>query len=679
VSFANDIEILDNRFVNVDSDSVSFEETGGVVRRNYFENAGDDGIDLDGPTGGYYEDNTFQSSGDDGIEARLFDYKGTMRNIHIQGNTINASREDAIQLIDYSGASDYTFHITRNLLLNSVDVGVGIMDGGNTAEDFRGASIPERVNVFNNTFAGNNYGLTGGDELAAVNNIFINHRTLGMKNVDGNSSAAYNLFWSNGVNYTSSNVDTATTVFADPLLSATYAPQEGSPAIDAGTATFTFKGETVLSVPSSEYTGPAPDIGRYEYGLMTTPSPSATPTTESPTASPTAPMTSSDPTPSPPQPSPTGTLTTITKGITAGGDDAEQNEANGSMSLTSSDLELTMDGSAKQAVGMRFAGLTIPWGATITGAYLEFTADETQTDITDLSFHAHAVDNAPTFTSSSFNISGRAKTVASANWSDIDVWTVDVKYRTPNLAPAVQEVVNRPGWTSGNAMAIIVTGTGHRTADAYEGGSSKAPQLIVTYASDQTAGPTSSPTPTETPTPTPSPTPTSGSPTPSPSPTAPVTTNAFPPAADAYVSSAKSSANFGLGTVLSVDGSPAEITYLRFDLGSLSGKTVKSAKLRIRTSGSSKSTQNVKEVADVAWAETGVSYSTRPALGSVITTLTGARSGTFHDVVLTDHVASKAGQVFSLGLDSSGTDGLDFYSREKSTAAYRPQLIVEYE
>jgi hypothetical protein len=131
--------------------------------------------------------------------------------------------------------------------------------------------------VFHNTFAGNSYGLTGADALAAVNNIFVNQRTLALKNVDGDSAAAYNLFWSNAVDYTSSNVDAATTVFADPMLSAAYEPREGSPAVDAGTASFSFRGQRVLRMPSGEYTGAAPDIGRYEYGLM--PSRSATPTT----------------------------------------------------------------------------------------------------------------------------------------------------------------------------------------------------------------------------------------------------------------------------------------------------------------------------------------------------------------------------------------------------------------
>jgi Right handed beta helix region len=267
VSFANGVEIRDNRFIGVGSDSISFEESGGTVRRNYIERAGDDGIDLDGPNGGRYVDNTIVGPDDDGIESRLFDYRGPMRHVWIQGNTITGAGEDAVQLIDYPGVSDYTFHIERNLLATSAFVGLGIMDRGDTVEDYRGASIPERVTVINNTIWGNNYGVTGGDNLVAVNNIVGNNRTLGLKNVDGRSIVAYSLFWANGSRARSSNVDAATTRSADPMFGAGFRLTAGSPAIDAGTPRFVWRGQTVLDLAPSNYAGPAPDLGRYEFAF----------------------------------------------------------------------------------------------------------------------------------------------------------------------------------------------------------------------------------------------------------------------------------------------------------------------------------------------------------------------------------------------------------------------------
>jgi hypothetical protein len=82
--------------------------------------------------------------------------------------------------------------------------------------------------------------------------------------MDGDSIAAYNLFWNNGTDHQSSNVDLGTTLFTDPLLDAKHHLLPGSPAIDAGTAHFEWQGETVLDLPSSAYKGAAPDLGWFE-------------------------------------------------------------------------------------------------------------------------------------------------------------------------------------------------------------------------------------------------------------------------------------------------------------------------------------------------------------------------------------------------------------------------------
>ena len=102
------------------------------------------------------------------------------------------------------------------------------MDDGVTKEDYRGASIPERIYVFNNTITGNNHGLTGGDNLYAINNIIVNNLILGIKNTDGGSEVAYNLFYGNGTDIENSNVDLTTTVFQDPLFTPNFELQDQS-------------------------------------------------------------------------------------------------------------------------------------------------------------------------------------------------------------------------------------------------------------------------------------------------------------------------------------------------------------------------------------------------------------------------------------------------------------------
>ena len=110
--------------------------------------------------------------------------------------------------------------IDGNLIDSNLQAGIGLMDGGVTKEDFRAASLLERIHVFRNTFAGNDHGISGGDNMVVVNNIFINHVNVAVKQVDGGSSLLYNLFWNNGVDNAGSNVDPPTTLFDDPQLPA---------------------------------------------------------------------------------------------------------------------------------------------------------------------------------------------------------------------------------------------------------------------------------------------------------------------------------------------------------------------------------------------------------------------------------------------------------------------------
>lgn len=262
ISASGQLEILHNRFVE-NGDAIDYEGGGGICRDNVFEDNSDDAVDLDGPTQALIEDNVIRNNGDDGIEIRLHDYAGPVLNIIIRDNTISGNDEDGIQIIDYPDLSDRFLLIERNLIQGNAMAGLGLMDNGDTDEDYRAASIPERIQVYNNTFVDNDHGLTGGDNLIALNNLFVNSTTLATKQVDGDSIAAYNLYWNNGQDDQGSNLDLATTLYADPLLVANYRLQPESPAIDAGTASFQWQGETILDL-TGRFSGEAPDLGAYE-------------------------------------------------------------------------------------------------------------------------------------------------------------------------------------------------------------------------------------------------------------------------------------------------------------------------------------------------------------------------------------------------------------------------------
>ncbi len=180
-------------------------------------------------------------------------------------------------------------------------------------------------------------------------------------------------------------------------------------------------------------------------------------------------------------------LTTLDIQVSASSDDAEENTATGKVNRGSSDLELVNQGRHHQIVGMRFNGLNIPKGATITKASVQFQVDEAHSGNATLMIQGQATDNAPTFTNANRNISFRDRTNAVVDWSPVPWTTVGeagADQQTPDIALVIQEIVNRQGWTSGNALAIIITGSGQHTAESFNGDAAGAPVLHVEYTTD---------------------------------------------------------------------------------------------------------------------------------------------------------------------------------------------------
>ncbi len=172
--------------------------------------------------------------------------------------------------------------------------------------------------------------------------------------------------------------------------------------------------------------------------------------------------------------------------VSQSSDDVEE-RGDGYMYFDSSDLELVDDSdyNGLQLVGMRFQNLAIPQGATITSSFIEFETDETDDVGTSLVFEGEDVDDAGPFAASAFHLSGRhtaGATSASVAWSPVPWLTMDEKHQTPDLSAIVEEIVGRPGWTSGNSMVFTVEGSGERTAEAYDGESDNAPLLCASFA-----------------------------------------------------------------------------------------------------------------------------------------------------------------------------------------------------
>ena len=161
-------------------------------------------------------------------------------------------------------------------------------------------------------------------------------------------------------------------------------------------------------------------------------------------------------------------------------DDAEENEK-GNVDLTSSDLEF-VDDKGTQIVGMRFNKLDLPRNANIRKAFIQFTCDESSRPKTSLIIAAEKSANASRFNADSHDISSRDRTAAEIAWQPAawsKVGEAGNAQRTPDLSAMIREVVSLPDWKPGNSIAFVVSGSGKRVAEAFDGDDKLAPRLFV--------------------------------------------------------------------------------------------------------------------------------------------------------------------------------------------------------
>ena len=71
--------------------------------------------------------------------------------------------------------------------------------------------------------------------------------------------------------------------------------------------------------------------------------------------------------------------------------------------------------------------------------------------------------------------------VSSSMNSQMTIGDPEGNPQTPDLSAIIQEIINQGGWNSGNAMAFVITGSGERVAESYNGVPSAAPLLHIEY------------------------------------------------------------------------------------------------------------------------------------------------------------------------------------------------------
>ena len=167
----------------------------------------------------------------------------------------------------------------------------------------------------------------------------------------------------------------------------------------------------------------------------------------------------------------------VQRQIETNDDDAEETLGSGSVSTGGSSMDIT----SSQVNGLRFQNVPIAQGTTILEARLVYTARDTDSGAATLRFYAENADDSPGFSNSANDISSRAKTIASATWAPDDWDITGEQHVTADLRDLIQEVIDRPGWSEGNSLAIVqehLSGT-QRRAHTFNGNAAFAPRLRI--------------------------------------------------------------------------------------------------------------------------------------------------------------------------------------------------------
>ncbi len=105
--------------------------------------------------------------------------------------------------------------------------------------------------------------------------------------------------------------------------------------------------------------------------------------------------------------------------------------------------------------------LPIPQGAQISEAHVICPCVETRSNTTvNCIISAVDVDDGYQGPWTRAGLEGAPRTTAQVEWNNIPAWTSGQNYNTPDIKDIIQEIVNRPGWQSGNRITILLEDNG---------------------------------------------------------------------------------------------------------------------------------------------------------------------------------------------------------------------------
>ncbi len=180
----------------------------------------------------------------------------------------------------------------------------------------------------------------------------------------------------------------------------------------------------------------------------------------------------------------TGSGMGLQRAVAASLDDTCVHVASGANQVTSPILRLGRSSSSNFVCSVRFSAVAIPPGSQLVAASLTLFPAGVQTGApVRLTIYGEATDNAVNFADTNPRANQRPRTAAAVPWTLTD--RPDSWFRSPDLVAPLQEVVNRRGWQTGNALALLLvsetSNTYYLDARAYDGNPIRGARLTVWY------------------------------------------------------------------------------------------------------------------------------------------------------------------------------------------------------
>jgi len=177
-------------------------------------------------------------------------------------------------------------------------------------------------------------------------------------------------------------------------------------------------------------------------------------------------------------------MTTLNLQVAASADDAFENAAG---AVTTNGTAIGTLSTGNMWAGFRWA-VAAPQGVTVSSATAQFYVNSTSFDDLVFDLYAQAADTAAAFTTTTNDVSGRARTTAKTG---VNAASVGVGWYSVDVKAAAQEVIDRAGWADGNYLALIIDALAgiNFQCRAYDGDTSLAAKLDITYVDPSTGQP----------------------------------------------------------------------------------------------------------------------------------------------------------------------------------------------